>query len=91
MRIDLFGSAAVSTERSGAGAVSGIPTSASTVPQDTATLSPGSLSVPSLAAQVLSQAEARYAKVDALNRAVSSGAYTLDPATIAHAIASSGI
>jgi anti-sigma28 factor (negative regulator of flagellin synthesis) len=47
--------------------------------------------VPSLATQALEQAEAREAKVHALNRAVSSGAYTLDPSLIAQALATSGV
>jgi anti-sigma28 factor (negative regulator of flagellin synthesis) len=91
MRIDLLGPAAVSTERTGATANTGSQATAKTVPEDTATLSPGSLSVPSLATQALQEAEARLAKVGALSRAVSSGAYTLDPGLIAQAIASSGV
>ncbi len=92
MRIDSYGAAAaVSTERTGATATSGAQTSAKAVPEDTATLSSGSLSVPSLATQALEQAEAREAKVHALNRAVSSGAYTLDPSLIAQALATSGV
>ena len=91
MRIDLYGTAAVPPERTGTGVNQGSQTSAEAVPVDKATLSSGSLSVPSLAAQALQEAEARYAKVDALNRAVSSGAYTLDPSIIAQAIATSGV
>jgi anti-sigma28 factor (negative regulator of flagellin synthesis) len=91
MRIDLYGAAEVSAERAGTGISAGVQTSPATVPEDTATLSSGSLSVPSLAEQALKLAEQRYAKVDALNRAVNSGAYTLDPAIIAHAITTSEI
>ncbi len=91
MRIDLYGAQPVPTDQTSAAVASGAQKSSSAVPVDTATLSAGSLSVPSLATQALQAAEARLAKVGALNRAVSSGAYTLDPALIAQAIASSGV
>jgi len=95
MRIDLYGAATVPTEGTGAAATSSSHSTgqntAEAEPVDTATLSSGSLAVPSLAEQALKTAEERYAKVDALNRAVSSGAYTLDPAIIAHAITTQGV
>ena len=94
MRIDLFGPAAAAgstgleaTESNAASTAR--PASANA--EDKATLSSGSLSVPSLATQALEAAEARYAKVDALHRAVSSGAYTLDPSLIAEALVSAGV
>ncbi len=90
MRIDSYGAAAVSTEPAGTTVAASVQSSANAVPEDKATLSAGSVSVPSLASQALQQAEARLAKVQALNRAVSSGAYTLDPSLIAQALASSG-
>ena len=90
MRIDSYGPAAVSAELAGTTGVPSVQSSANAVPEDKATLSAGSLSVPSLASQALQQAEARLAKVQALNHAVSSGAYSLDPSLIAKALASSG-
>ena len=90
MRIDSYGAAAVSTEPTTTTVASNVHSFRNAVPEDKATLSAGSLSVPSLASQALQQAESRQAKVQALNRAVSSGAYTLDPSLIAKALASSG-
>ena len=91
MRIDLYGPAAVPSEVSGAGAASATPKPATAVPVDTATLSAGSLSVPSLTTRALDSSEVRLAKVATLTHAVSSGSYSLDPSKIAHAIATSEV
>ncbi len=90
MRIDLLGATAVAADRTGTAVSSSAQATGKQVPVDTATLSEGSLSVPSLSAQALQQAESRLEKVSALNRAVNSGAYTLDPGVIAQAIVTSG-
>ena len=92
MRIDLQGAAAsaVTTETAGVGTGAARRSAASTT-EDKATLSPSSVAVPSLAIQALESAEARFAKVDALQRAVSSGAYTLDPSLIAEALIGAGV
>ncbi len=95
MRIDLYGAAEIPTEGAGVASSQTAATSAHAVakaePEDTATLSSGSLSVPTLTDQALRAAESRYAKVEALSRAVNSGEYTLDPAVIADAIRTSGV
>ncbi len=93
MRIDLLGPAAAASSTGLETDTNALAASRPVSPsaEDKATLSSGSLSIPSLATQALEAAEARYAKVDALHRAVSSGAYTLDPSLIAEALVSAGV
>ncbi len=92
MRIDLYGSAATDSAVGGTGAANAATAqSSSVVAEDRATLSEGSAVVPTLAQQALQTAETRLAKVDALQRAVSSGAYTLDPSLIAEALVKEGL
>lgn len=95
MQIDLLGVAAVAgIERENrpviGSAVNTSSTGTAAVPQDTASLSSGTQSVPSLAAQALSSADARLARVAALRQAVANVEYTLDPALIADAMISQG-
>ena len=96
MRIDLTGAASVAGYESNSGAAAAKPSvgrygnGVGSVPEDKASISAQTLSVPSLASQALATAEARVAKVEALRQAVSSAAYNVDPALIAAAIISEG-
>lgn len=91
MRIDLLGTAASAIDEkqsTGAAPPSSGKTSASAigVPEDTTTLSSGALSVASLTTQALQMSPSSGAKVDALQQAVSSGQYSLEPNRIAEAM-----
>ena len=92
MRVDLFGAAAVGigTESGAARSAAGSRSAAASLPEDTASLSSDSFSVPSLASQALATAASRGAKVEALRQAVAGAAYKLDPELIAEAMHSHG-
>lgn len=86
MRIDLMNSAASQlAQESGAQAVSGenSAAAASQASEDRATLTSDQASVSQLVATAMQTPEIRQDKVAALQQAISSGQYALDPASIA--------
>ena len=96
MRIDLTGAADAAGLGANLGAAarpaaSAEGQSAAAAPEDKASISAKTLSIPSLTAQALASAEARAAKVEALRQAVAGATYNVDPALIADAMIGTGL
>ncbi len=96
MRIDLTGSLGIAGYESGSTTATKSPASALgraaiAAPEDTASLSPRTLSLSSLASQVLDSAGARAAKVEAMRQAVARAEYNVDPALVAEAMINEGV
>jgi flagellar biosynthesis anti-sigma factor FlgM len=86
MRIDLNQLSLGNVEREENGKKVAAKSSSAVSPEDKATLSSGSLDLPSLEAQVLASPEVRADRVEALRQAIQNGEYAIEPDKIAQAI-----